>query len=296
MSRIRLGVFLATVVALVAISLAPSLASADQTVGTVPPPPAGFTLTWADDFKGPMWQSVDSSNWLYDTGHGYGCAGCPDQWGTFEIESMSTSPKNVSLDGQGHLLLTPIRDAAGNWTSGRIETRRTDFTAGDHGVLRVQGAVQLPQTGVGPQAAGYWPAFWMLGAPFRGNYLNWPSIGEIDIMENINGRPTAFATLHCGVPVGGPCNETNGIGGTTDNATLQDGYHTYAMELDKSVTPNELRFYLDGANYFTIHSTEGTGGDLGQRHQPRLLRHPGHGHRRRVPVGRVQLLPPPRRL
>jgi len=225
--RVRSFVFATTSALLLAIALLPQFARANPTVGAVPPPPPGFTLTWADDFKGPMWQAADPNSWLYDTGHGYGCAGCPDQWGTFEIESMSTSPKNVSLDGQGHLLLTPIRDAAGNWTSGRIETRRTDFTAGDHGVLRVEG-----------------------------NYLNWPGIGEIDIMENINGRPTAFSTLHCGVPVGGPCNETNGIGGTTDNATLQDGFHTYAMELDKSVTPNELRFYLDGANYFTIRSTQ----------------------------------------
>jgi hypothetical protein len=74
-------------------------------------------------------------------------------------------------------------------------------------------------------------------------------------MENINGRPTAFATLHCGVPVGGPCNETNGIGGTTEDATLQDGYNEHAMELDKSLTP-KIRFYLDGFNYFTIHSTQ----------------------------------------
>src|SRR5256885_3035297 len=130
---------LATAISSVAaIALLPNVASANPTVGEVPLPPPGFTLTWSDDFKGNMWSRVDSSNWLYDLGTGYGCAGCPSQWGTFEIESMTDSPKNVKLDGEGHLLLTPIRDAAGNWTSGRIETRRTDFTAGDHGVLRVQ--------------------------------------------------------------------------------------------------------------------------------------------------------------
>jgi hypothetical protein len=137
-----------------------------------------------------------------------------------------------------------------------VETRQTYFGAGEHGILRVQAAIQLPQTGVGPQAAGYWPAFWMLGAPFRGNYLNWPGIGEIDVMENVNGRPTAFSTLHCGVASGGPCNETNGIGGTKDDPTLQDGFHTYAMELDRSIAPNQLRFYLDGVNYFTIVQTQ----------------------------------------
>src|SRR6266540_3128322 len=65
----------------------------------------------------------------------------------------------------------------------------------------------------GAAAQGYWPAFWMLGAPFRGVYTNWPSVGEIDVMENVNGANTVWGTLHCGVAPGGPCNEFNGIGG-----------------------------------------------------------------------------------
>ena len=242
------------ILAAVAASLV-AAASVRAAVDT-PQAPAGFTLTWKDDFNGAAGKPVEPGKWLYDTGTGYGCAGCPPDWGTFEVETMTDSTQNVSFDGHGDLLITPVRDDAGNWTSGRIETRKTDFSAGDHGVLRVQAAIRLPQTGVGPQAAGYWPAFWMLGAPFRGDYLNWPSIGEIDVMENVNGRPTAFSTLHCGVPSGGPCNETNGLGGATDDATLQSSFHTYAMELDKSVEPNQLRFYLDGFNFFTIRADQ----------------------------------------
>lgn len=223
---------------------------------TVPPPPHGFATTWLDDFNGPAGRPLDSHRWLYDTGTGYGCAGCPPNWGTFEIETMTRSADNVSLDGRGDLLITPVRQADGTWTSGRVETRETSLTAGEHGILRVQAAIQLPQTGIGPEAAGYWPAFWMLGSAFRGNYLNWPSIGEIDIMENVNGRPTDFSTLHCGVASGGPCNETSGIGGTTNDATLQDRFHTYAMELDRSVVPNQLRFYLDDRNFFTIDQSQ----------------------------------------
>jgi hypothetical protein len=256
-ARRRLRWALAAAAAALAAGAAPASAHVARHASVdTPGAPAGFTLTWKDDFNGAAGKPVEPGKWIYDTGTGYGCAGCPPNWGTFEIESMSDSTQNVSFDGQGDLLITPIRDSAGNWTSGRIETRKTDFAAGDHGILRVQAAIRLPQTGVGPQAAGYWPAFWMLGAPFRGDYLNWPSIGEIDVMENINGRPTAFSTLHCGVPTGGPCNETNGLGGATDNATLQDGFHTYAMELDKSIEPNQLRFYLDGFNFFTINQTQ----------------------------------------
>src|SRR5262245_21859012 len=215
----------------------------------------GYRLTWKDDFNGAAGTGVRPGKWIYDVGTGYGCVGCPPQWGTFEIESMSESTRNVSLDGAGNLLITPVRAADGGWTSGRIETRKTSFAAGE-GILRVQASIELPRTGVGPEAAGYWPAFWMLGEAFRGNYLNWPGIGEIDVMENVNGRPTAFATLHCGVSPGGPCNESSGIGKTTDDATLQSSFHAYAMELDMSVEPNQLRFYLDGVNYGTIHANQ----------------------------------------
>jgi beta-glucanase (GH16 family) len=175
-----------------AILLVPAVASS-QSAGTAAavdpagrdaPQLPGYTLTWKDDFNGAAGKALEPGKWIYDIGTGYGCVGCPSQWGTGEIESMSDSTQNVSLDGHGNLLITPVRSANGTWTSGRIETRKTNFSAGDHGVLRVQASIQLPQTGVGPEAAGYWPAFWMLGAPFRGNYLNWPGIGEIDIMES----------------------------------------------------------------------------------------------------------------
>src|SRR6266542_2663717 len=252
--RTRLLVTTALVGAIAATALLPAAsaktggaAAEARMAGSGVPKLPGYELTWKDDFNGAAGKPVEPGKWIYDTGTGYGCAGCPSNWGTFEIESMTDSPQNVSFDGQGNLLITPLKQADGTWTSGRIETRKTDSASGAPGILRVQGSIQLPQTGVGPAAAGYWPAFWMLGDGFRGNYLNWPGVGEIDIMENINGRPTAFSTLHCGVAPGGPCNEFSGIGKTTDNATLQDSFHTYAMELDKSVQPNELRFFLDVA-------------------------------------------------
>jgi beta-glucanase (GH16 family) len=222
----------------------------------------GYKLVWQDSFGGQSGK-VDPSNWIYDTGTGYGCQGCPNQWGTNEIEYMSTSTNNVSKNN-GVLSITPIKHEDGSWTSGRIETTQDSFAPPAGGILRVQASIQLPQTGVGPAAAGYWPAFWMLGTAFRENGHNgWPGTGEIDIMENVNGRPTAFSTLHCGNlatsngdGTSGPCHEFNGIGRTTDNPTLQDGFHTYTMELDKSMSPQQIRFYLDGTLYGTISQTD----------------------------------------
>jgi len=51
-----------------------------------------------------------------------------------------------------------------------------------------------------------------MGAAARGvGATNWPSIGEFDIMEDVNALSEVSHTFHCGVDPGGPCNETNGI-------------------------------------------------------------------------------------
>ncbi|WP_105971245.1 glycoside hydrolase family 16 protein [Streptomyces geranii] len=247
--------------ALVAVLSTLGLAAAVATAATLPAgasaptPPTGWTQVFVDDFNGTAGTGVSTTNWQYSTGTSY--PGGPANWGTGEIETMTNSTNNVSLDGSGNLRITPIRDSAGNWTSGRIETNRTDFQPPAGGKLRVEARLQVPNV-TGASALGYWPAFWMLGAPYRGNYQNWPSVGEIDIMENTQGLNTIWGTLHCGTSPGGPCNETTGLGGTTTctGTTCQAGFHTYSMEWDRSVTPEAIRFYVDGTNYHTVTANQ----------------------------------------
>ncbi|MEU1195326.1 glycoside hydrolase family 16 protein [Streptomyces sp. NPDC005813] len=222
---------------------------------SAPTPPSGWSQVFLDDFSGSAGTGVNTANWQYDTGTSY--PGGAANWGTGEVETMTSSTSNVALDGNGNLLITPRRDASGNWTSGRIETNRTDFQPPAGGKLRVESRIQMPNV-TGAAAKGYWPAFWMLGAPYRGNYQNWPGVGELDIMENVQGLNTEWATMHCGTNPGGPCNETSGIGGNTPCAgtTCQAGFHTYAMEWDKSTSPEEIRFYLDGVNFHTVRANQ----------------------------------------
>jgi Carbohydrate binding module (family 6)/Glycosyl hydrolases family 16 len=220
-----------------------------------PAPPSGFTTVWSEDFSGSAGSGVNTGDWQYDIGTSY--PGGASNWGTGEVERMTSSTDNVSTDGAGHLAITPRRDSSGGWTSGRIETRRTDFAAPEGGVLRVEASIQQPNVS-GAAAAGYWPAFWMLGAAARPvGATNWPGIGEIDILEDVNGRSSEFATLHCGTNPGGPCNETTGIGsGERACSGCQTGFHTYAMELDRSTSPERIRWYLDGSNFFTVTANQ----------------------------------------
>ncbi|MDH6213084.1 glycoside hydrolase family 16 protein [Streptomyces pseudovenezuelae] len=237
------------------LAAAAALAAVPAANASAPTPPAGWSQVFLDDFNGTAGTGVNTANWQYDTGTSY--PGGPANWGTGEVETMTNSTTNVSLDGSGNLRITPVRNAAGQWTSGRIETNRTDFQPPAGGKLRVEARIQMPNV-TGTAAEGYWPAFWALGAPYRGNYQNWPGVGELDIMENVQGLNKVWATLHCGTSPGGPCNETTGIGNSVacPGSTCQSGFHTYSMEWDRSVSPEAIRFYVDGVNYHTVTASQ----------------------------------------
>jgi hypothetical protein len=88
----------------------------------------------------------------------------------------------------------------------------------------------------------------MLGAKFRGNYQSWPLPGEVDIMEVLNG------VVHCDQKLGGVCKEPNGLGANrvcpTNSCT--GNFHTYAIEVDRSVVPEVCKWFIDGVEYLRI--------------------------------------------
>ncbi len=77
-------------------------------------------------------------------------------------------------------------------------------------------------------------------------------------MENVQGLNKTWATMHCGTASGGPCNETTGLGNSTacPNSTCQSGFHTYTMEWDRSVSPEAIRFSVDGTVYQTVTAAQ----------------------------------------
>jgi len=124
---------------------------------TAVPSISGFTLQWSDDFTGSSGTLPSSSNWIIDTGTQYN-SGCPAQWGTGEIETYTSSTKNVALDGNGHLAITPLKSSSGAWTSARIETVRNNFAPPANGRMIAQASIALPNLPAS-QSQGLWPAF-----------------------------------------------------------------------------------------------------------------------------------------
>jgi Carbohydrate binding module (family 6)/Glycosyl hydrolases family 16 len=250
---------LAPVAALLTVVSLPTAASAT----TVPGPPSGYSTVFSDSFGGASGSGVDS-NWTYDTGTQYNGAGCTANFGTGEVESNTNSTTNVSEDGSGHLNITAVKSGSGAWTSGRIETTADNFAAPAGGEMEVTASIKQPSPSSG---VGYWPAFWMLGAGFRSSGAgtsgtmdcsNWPSTGEIDIMEDVNALSEVAGTLHCGVDPGGPCNETTGLGsGLVGCSGCQSGYDTYSVIVNRTNTSAEsITWYLNGTAYKTVTESQ----------------------------------------
>lgn len=222
---------------------------------------AGYTTTFFDDFTGSPGSLPSSSNWIIDLGTSY--PGGAPKWGNNELETYTNKYGNLHITHQQTLAITPQIDKTGAWTSSRIETARSDFAAAAGGKLYVEGRIKLGSASASQQQ-GIWPAFWALGAEFRGVYTNWPDASEWDFMENINGQSTVFATLHCGTAPGGPCNEYNGIG--NGGVTIsRSGFHVYGFLVDRSMVgtgmtgtwkDETITWYLDGKSVLSIKGSQ----------------------------------------
>ncbi|MGW1062801.1 galactose-binding domain-containing protein [Micromonospora rubida] len=225
---------------------------------TTPPPtsptstPGNWQTVWTDDFTGPAGTSPSAANWLLRTGTSY--PGGAANWGTGEVETATASTANVQLDGAGRLSVRAIRDAAGAWTSGRLETQRADFEPRAGEQLRFTAVLRQPDVADG---LGYWPGFRATGAAFRGNFTNWPGVGETDIMTDVNGRGQLAQTLHCGTAPDGVCAEYTGrSSGLATCAGCRTGYHEYTQVIDRTRTDEEIRFYLDGRQTWVVRESQ----------------------------------------
>lgn len=183
----------------------------------------------------------------------YSPGGAP-RWGNQESQTYTNSTDNVYINDRSNLVITPLKDRKGNWTSSRMESVDS-YICPEDGKLLIQSNVYLPTTPVAQQQ-GIWPAFWALGTAFRSNYTDWPAVTEWDFLETFNGLPTIFTTVHCGVAPGGPCKEYDGIG--KRNNMTRGEWHEIGFEVDR--TPRDWKrqtvaWYMDGQELFKVNGS-----------------------------------------
>jgi beta-glucanase (GH16 family) len=203
-------------------------------------PSTNWRLIWSDEFDAPAGSPPDPAKWNFDLGHG------SNGWGNGELQAYTDSIDNVFHDGRGNLVIRAIRDAAGNYTSARLQTgspgasTHTTDLSWRHG--KIAARMKLPY------GQGVWPAFWMLGENFQS--AGWPACGEIDIMEAFGTFQTSgnrnSGTIHGPGYSGG-----NGISKSYTlpaGQTIYDDFHVYAIEWQ----PDSIEFFVDGAAFHKV--------------------------------------------
>ena len=199
---------------------------------STPPPRAGRTLVWSDEFNAPNDSPVDSSKWVLESG-GNG-------WGNQELEYYTARPQNA-FQQDGNLVIKVLQEkytgpdgVTRNYTSARLKTQGK--FAQKYG--RFEARIKIPY------GQGIWPAFWMLGDDI--DSVSWPACGEIDIMENIGREPgTVHGSMHGPGYSGG--NALTASWALPAGQKLGDAFHLYALEWEAGA----VRFYIDDTLYET---------------------------------------------
>ncbi|KAI5461904.1 concanavalin A-like lectin/glucanase domain-containing protein [Mariannaea sp. PMI_226] len=203
----------------------------------------GFTRDWQATFAGSSGTLPDTRDWNIRTG---------DLGVNNELQVYTSNPRNVQLSGGTTLQLVPWEDWSipKGWTSGRVESTHT-FTPQPGKLTRAEAVIRFGDNPISNKQ-GMWPAFWMLGDVLR-NGGQWPSCGELDILEAVNGQLTGYGTAHCHVYPGGICNESNGIGGNID--IPDQSWHTWRIEIDRrdgNWAAQTITWFRDGQQFHQI--------------------------------------------
>lgn len=197
-------------------------------------PERNWQLVWSDEFEGDAGQLPDPSRWTFDIGTG------EDGWGNLELQSYTNSPENVSLDGEGNLVITAIQ-SGNSFTSARIKTQ--GLFSQQYG--RFEARLKTPY---GP---GLWPAFWMLGENIE--TVSWPQCGEIDIMELRGQEPHIIhGSIHGpGYSGGNPISKSY----TLINDRFDADFNIFAIEWDA----DKIDFFVNDYLYQRIENTDPPG-------------------------------------
>src|ERR1700722_19363575 len=145
--------------------------------------------------------------------------------------------------------ITLIPEGGGKYNSAEISTQ-IDPVGDSLEYGEVSARIKLPSA---TNAAGVWPAFWMLGNNLNtpeqpNNTTQWPEAGEIDIVENKGSTPgQAQGSLHAGSVSGNPDYGPTGYYNLPSGQVFSSAYHIFSI----SWTPTSISFSVDGNVYET---------------------------------------------
>ncbi|KAJ1615721.1 the Laminarinase from Rhodothermus Marinus, partial [Pavlovales sp. CCMP2436] len=191
------------------------------------------TLVWSDEFNDVADGKPDLTKWGYDLG-GSG-------FGNHELQQYTDRVANAFV-ANGELVIKAQCEAyeGMQFTSARLTTKFKGDIGPGH---RIDVRAKLP-TG-----RGTWPAIWMLPSDWK--FGNWPSSGEIDIMEHVG---CDVGKVHGTVHTKSYNHMLNTQRGGTRTVADVEAWHVYSVVWKEAA----ISFYIDGVAYHTFVN-EGTG-------------------------------------
>lgn len=189
----------------------------------------GYKLVWADEFNkdGPP----DSKNWRFEKGF---VRNQELQW--YQEDNARCEKGLLIIEGRRERKPNPgFQTGSSDWRKNReyIEyTSSSINTAGKHtwqyGRFEMRGRIDI--------SPGLWPAWWTLGVAGQ-----WPSNGEIDIMEYYRGKLLANVACGTGTPYKAEWYSktipVDSLGGTA----WASKFHVWRMDWDE----NAIALYMD---------------------------------------------------
>jgi hypothetical protein len=217
------------------------ISSVSETASPIAPPPSAWSMTFREDFNVPTSGSFTFSQWEKANRKDYNSALC-----TYD----PNVPKVEKQDFRDVLVLNATKTGTDAYKSGLIKTKTYSFKPARNEEFRVSSQIKLiAKDGANfksfTQTYGAWPAFWTV------QETNWPTKGEIDIMEGYSFSPSAsrFASnLFYGTAVG-----KNLLGNTFErnypsnfNIDGSSGWHLYDCYWKNVNGVVTVSTYIDG--------------------------------------------------
>ena len=195
-------------------------------------------LVWQDEFDTPG----DLTKWQVYEGDGCETGNC--NFGNSELQVYR--PGNATVTGGFLNIATRYETSVQggrtyNYTSAKLYSKQASGALQTFKYGRIEARMKLPS------AQGVWPAFWMLADPG-----NWPTTGEIDIMEAKHKNPNKVSgTIH--YDAGGWHYTGRDYTSAVD---LSQAFHVYAVEWG----PEQIQWFVDGVVFHTASPSTTVGG------------------------------------
>lgn len=197
--------------------------------------PPGYVLVWSDEFDVPG--PPDPTSWRFEGGF---VRNHELQW--YQAQNATVRDGLLVIEGRREHVVNPDYEAGStDWKRSRQAAQYTAASLLTSGLRTWQyGRFELRARI--PTDAGLWPAWWTLGQSGE-----WPSNGEIDIMEYYRGM--LLANVACGTTTRWVAKwDASTTALSSLGADWPSSFHVWSMDWDETT----ITLFLDGAQLNSV--------------------------------------------